>query len=430
MITFSIKFYNYFNAVYNFGRKITSEEKLSNIIDYVIHTFMSFPNAQAIGYYSLNKDNYLFEFQQSSNSKDDVFFINIIEKLIENGKIGLSINNRIIAYFEDDNKEFKLFIIPIFSTNSIIGLILIRTEFDVPEIELIALNLTSMFSYFIGYFIENLVINDENTRTKDLLEQIVASRTIDIQRQSLMISEKLENLKQNLIMTIPHEVRTPINAILGFSDYLINYSPSTHTSEWNDIIDILIDIKNSANRLKRFFENYIYYAQLVLISSNINEIKNIQNKKTYTVEPIIYDIVLNAAQKLNRKEDAIVNIVDSAIIVSEEYFTKVIEELVDNAFKFSDAGSKVEISSHIDNNIYVLSIKDYGRGMSNEEINGIDTYIQFDRNIYEQQGSGLGLSIVRRIIDLYNANFTVKSVKDSFTEVIVEFQITKLDFPM
>ncbi|HPI20078.1 MAG TPA: sensor histidine kinase, partial [Candidatus Kapabacteria bacterium] len=395
-----------------------------------IHTFLNFPYAKTIGYFSLNKETFLFEYQQSSNSNDDAFFINIIDILIESGKIGLSINNRIITYFEDDTKEYKLFIIPIFSPNSIIGLIIIKTDFDIPDIEIITLNLSSMLSAFVGNFIENLVINDENTRTKDLLEQIVATRTIDIQRQSLMISEKLENLKQNLIMTIPHEVRTPINAILGFSDYLINYSPSTQTSEWDDIIDILIDIKKSANRLKRFFENYIYYAQLVLISSNINEIKNIQNKKTYTVEPIIYDIALNAAQKYFRKDDVIVNIVDSAIIVSEEYFTKVIEELVDNAFKFSDTGSKVEISSHIDNNIYVLSIKDYGRGMSNEEIDGIDTYIQFDRNIYEQQGSGLGLSIVRRIIDLYNANFNVKSVKDSFTEVIIEFQITKLDFPM
>jgi len=430
MITFSIDFYNFFNSVYNFYRKITSEDKLSNIIDYVIHTFLNFPNAKTIGYYSLNKESFLFEFQQSSNSNDDAFFINIINKLIDSGNIGISINNRITTNYEDDKKEFKLFIIPIFSPNSIIGLIIIKTDFDIPDIEIITLNLTSMLAAFIGNFIENLIINDENSRTKDLLEQIVATRTIDIQRQSLMISEKLENLKHNLIMTIPHEVRTPINAILGFSDYLINYSPSTHSSEWDDIIDILIDIKKSTNRLKRFFENYIYYAQLVLISSNINEIKDIQNKKTYTVEPIIYDIALNAAQNYHRKDDVIVNIVDSAIIVSEEYFTKVLEELVDNAFKFSDTGSKVEISSHIDNNIYVLSIKDYGRGMSNEEIDGIDTYIQFDRNIYEQQGSGLGLSIVRRIIDLYNANFNVKSVKDSFTEAIIEFQITKLDFPM
>ncbi|NLO18910.1 MAG: HAMP domain-containing histidine kinase [Ignavibacteria bacterium] len=430
MTTFSIEFVNYLNSIFNYCKRISNEERLSDVIDEAIDIFLQFPYAQSVGYYFLNKDSFLFDFKKSSDPKEDSFYLNVLPKLIESGEIGNAVSSRTIVCKEDREDGAKLFIVPIFATSFVSGLVLIKTKYDSPSLEVMTANLTILFSNLLGYYFSNLILDDENKRHQDLLEQIVASRTIDIQKKSLMVSEKLENLKNDLIMSIPHEVRTPLNAIIGFSDYLINYASSPQASEWKDVLEILSDIKNSASRLKRFFENYIQYAQLVLISSNINEIRNVQNKKTLTVEPIIFDVAHSIAKSYSREADVCVNIVDSAIVISEEYFTKIIEELIDNAFKFSKAGSKVEITSYIKKNVYVLSIKDYGRGMTEEEIKDIDTYIQFQRDKYEQQGTGLGLSIARKIIDLYNANIFIKSEKHAYTEITVEFQTTQIDYPL
>ncbi len=97
-------------------------------------------------------------------------------------------------------------------------------------------------------------------------------------------------------------------------------------------------------------------------------------------------------------------------------------ELIDNAVKFSFPSKPIEIYSTEDAETYSLVIKNYGRGMSEEEIKNASPFIQHNRSYYEQQGNGLGLAIVQRVAEFYNVSLKIKSEKDSYLEANLTFR--------
>jgi signal transduction histidine kinase len=66
---------------------------------------------------------------------------------------------------------------------------------------------------------------------------------------------------------------------------------------------------------------------------------------------------------------------------------------------------------------------DNGRGMTDEQIAKIGAYVQFDRKIYEQQGSGLGLVIAKKLVELYYGKFKITTVKDQFTLIEISLAL-------
>ena len=95
--------------------------------------------------------------------------------------------------------------------------------------------------------------------------------------------------------------------------------------------------------------------------------------------------------------------------IAEEHFEKISDELVTNAFKFSGPGTPVKVISVQENGQYVLRISDRGRGMKPEHIAEVGAYMQFERRFYEQQGSGLGLTIAKGLVELHRGALNIAS---------------------
>jgi signal transduction histidine kinase len=106
--------------------------------------------------------------------------------------------------------------------------------------------------------------------------------------------------------------------------------------------------------------------------------------------------------------------------ISEEYLAKIVDELVQNAFKFSQPASPVRVA--LTNNspdTVTLTVGDRGRGLSTEHITKIGAYMQFDRKLHEQQGLGLGLTICKRLTELHGGTLTIQSDPSGGTTVTV-----------
>jgi signal transduction histidine kinase len=180
-------------------------------------------------------------------------------------------------------------------------------------------------------------------------------------------------------------------------------------------------IHDSGKRLERLIENFLIYAQLELLNTDPQYLQTLLRKQTRQPAPLIEEHAREQAELAKRPQDLTLELANVALPISDEYLSKVVEELVQNAFKFSSANSPVRVKLVEADNTVSLSVSDVGRGFSTEHITKVGAYMQFDRKLHEQQGLGLGLSIVRRLTELHGGTLTIQSEKGAGTVVTVKF---------
>lgn len=230
---------------------------------------------------------------------------------------------------------------------------------------------------------------------------------------------ELNNLKESLVTKIPHELRTPLVGILGFSE-LIKEEIQELSKE--EIIDYVSKINESGRRLLRRIEKFLFYSEL--LSGSIKKLR--QNRSDlfncFVDEELIRFIINPIVQDFNREKDIEVYIQPSNILIYEKYFNVLIKELVENAVKYSKSTSKVTIYGNIENNMYEIMVANDGMGLS-KYFNKYDAFKQFTEDNYIQEGVGLGLAIVKKIIEQCNGFLTIKNNTNNKTTVIVNLQL-------
>ncbi|BAZ70572.1 response regulator receiver signal transduction histidine kinase (plasmid) [Fischerella sp. NIES-4106] len=251
-------------------------------------------------------------------------------------------------------------------------------------------------------------------------EELLSAVTIRLEKQAAVERKsqaKLDELRNNITHSLPHELNTPLNGILGMSQLLIDNRDLINESEE---IEIAESIYTSANRLYRLTERFLLYSKLELILRDSKKIRVIREKieKCFSQEMII-NVSLKTAKNLGREKDLKLELQESVIKMPESKFSNVIEELIDNAFKFSLPDSEVRVVSNVTDSKFNLYVIDHGRGMTVDEIERIGAFMQFNRKSYEQQGSGLGLAIVQYIMKLYNGEFMIESKPQEQTVVSI-----------
>ena len=106
------------------------------------------------------------------------------------------------------------------------------------------------------------------------------------------------------------------------------------------------------------------------------------------------------------------------------------DELAQNAFKFSDPGTPVRLTLAEAFNAITLSISDQGRGFSTEQITRVGAYMQFDRKMQEQQGLGLGLAITKRLVALHGGTLSIVSEPNTGAVIAAKFPKAKTEMPV
>lgn len=342
---------------------------------------------------------------------------------IENGFIGdvMNSNDLILKNIESN---LNIIIAPLIASKGALGFVLMKSNIDIKLIDFESTFLLKNFSGYLSSSIYGLKLENENRAIHNKIDQLVAVQTRSLLEKQKEISEKVELLKSSLLMTLPHEVRTPLNQILGLTSYLKQSLDETDKVEMEEI---LTDVHSSAVRLRRLFENYLYLSALTINSYDIEDLAKLQLSTIYSAESLIYETATNISHSFVNADKIQLELVDSPLQISEEHFNKIIYELVDNAFKFGDNETKVYINSILDANKYIIKIKDNGIGIPLERIYMLDAYIQFDRLSNEQQGSGLGLAIVKKILDIYQGQIKFKSEVGEFTEITITLPIADIN---
>jgi signal transduction histidine kinase len=209
-----------------------------------------------------------------------------------------------------------------------------------------------------------------------------------------------------------------LTGILGLSSIL---AEDYETITRDGLLDIAQDIHRSAQRLQRLIENFLIYAQLQLLNESDQRLPFGNNTLPIPAETIVGRAARQQAEAVGRADDLRCDFQPCALPILGENLNKIVEELVSNALKFSDAGTPVRVATEQAQGVFTLTVTDQGRGMTREQIARIGPHMQFDSRTYEQQGSGLGLVIARRLTELQGGEWSIDSTLGRFTTVRVSF---------
>ena len=153
------------------------------------------------------------------------------------------------------------------------------------------------------------------------LDELINAVKARLSKQTLIqkdVNQELDKFRSNITRSLPHELLTPLNGILGMSDLLSNYYD---TMDADEVQSCLADIKTSSERLHRLIQNFLLFAQLELFQSNPQQSQIWQNRLSKTTTnpvSIIEKITQNIAQQIGRTDDLQLSLKEASVCISEE----------------------------------------------------------------------------------------------------------------
>ena len=235
------------------------------------------------------------------------------------------------------------------------------------------------------------------------LEVRVQERTAELRIAYEKLSE-LSQLKSNIIANISHELRTPLTHIKGYVELILAGMLGPLTVDQSGAVEV---IQKSTNRLERLVEDLIHFSvaskgefSLDLAAVNLNSVLSavMSRSQSKADEKQIHLACSLPDVPLQVKADA-------------EKISWVLLELVDNAVKFTPEGGSVAISAEMKTGFVTVSVTDTGIGIAPESLDEIfEPFHQLDGSSTRHYGgTGLGLALVRQIVDAHGARIHVHS---------------------
>ncbi len=225
----------------------------------------------------------------------------------------------------------------------------------------------------------------------------------------LMLSDvtqlrRLENIRRDFAANVSHELKTPLTAVKGFVETLLN-SPLDHTGETKRFLDI---VEKHVNRLDAIIENLLTLARI-----EENGETNRIGKQTHSVKEIIQKAIELRRPEAEAKKIRIEWLCDDASRMKMDsiLFEQAAVNLLDNAIKYSPEGSVIRIEGRMEVSELKISFKDEGIGIEKKHIPRLfERFYRVDKaRSRKLGGTGLGLAIVKHIIQAHGGHITVES---------------------
>ena len=209
--------------------------------------------------------------------------------------------------------------------------------------------------------------------------------------------ESVETLRENFVSDFSHEFKTPIVSIAGFAKLLKD--PTLNAEQRNEYLDVIID---ESNRLVELSESVLLLNRLE--SQEIT-------KEQYQLDEQMRQCVLMFEQQCEAKGIELNVDLQDHVSISSNYklMSQVVVNLLSNAVKFTDSGGTITVTCKTKGLNVLISVADTGCGMDEETKSNIfNKFFQGDTS-HTTPGNGLGLSIVKKIVELLDGQILVTS---------------------
>ncbi|MBN2257287.1 MAG: HAMP domain-containing histidine kinase [Anaerolineaceae bacterium] len=249
------------------------------------------------------------------------------------------------------------------------------------------------------------------------LEERVRERTNELENTMRKL-EELNQTKSTILSNLSHEFMTPLNHMKGYLELLKTDSLGRLNREQSDAINV---IQKSYTKLETLITDLLQFSEAS--HGNLFILR-----KTISILEFLKTPIKSASNlAFERKIKLIANLPDSApmVIGDPEKLTSVMNQLLDNALKFTPPGGTVTITAEARDNRVIISVSDTGIGIASDKLDEIfEPFHQLDQSTARRYGgTGLGMAIVKRILEEHDAKYQLSSKVNEGTSFIFELTI-------
>ncbi len=247
---------------------------------------------------------------------------------------------------------------------------------------------------------ESRITNAEQSDLSTLA--ITFNEMADTIVQNIEEIKSVDVLRRELVANVSHDLRTPLTVMQGYIETLQIKKGSLNDGQNNEYLDI---IKKSIKQLTQLVSQLFEYSKL--------EAKQVKpQKEPFAITDLVYDI--QSKYELIAKEKNInltTEFIDKTPLVFADIglVERAIQNLMDNALKFTPNKGKIKITINHDNENVTVKIKDSGPGISKEDQKYIFERFRQTEGKHKKSGIGLGLAIVKKIMELHETNIKIIS---------------------
>ncbi len=256
-------------------------------------------------------------------------------------------------------------------------------------------------------------------RHREHLEELVKERTSELEEKNIDVEQanerlkELDRLKSIFLASISHELRTPLNSIIGFTGILLQGISGPLSGEQKKQ---LTAVKGSGQHLLDLINDLLDVSKIeagkVKVSVEEFALAGVANEVTEAISP--------AAN--NKELDVVTEVQDDIVLLSDRRRIKqVLVNLVSNAVKFTDHGQVTITGKRLENEQVEFQVSDTSIGMKREDVQRLfQPFQQIDESLTkEHEGTGLGLYLCKKIVDLLGGTIKAESEYGKGSEFIV-----------
>ena len=236
-------------------------------------------------------------------------------------------------------------------------------------------------------------------------------------KEELEYKKTMEEIKNQVLANISHDFKTPINVIYStvqMQDLNINKKKYDSLISFNEII------KQNCNKLIRLINNFIDSIKLEddILSANLKYVNMVS---------LVEDITSSVLNYAKEKDINLVFDTDSEEIYTStdiEFMEKIMLNLLSNSIKYNKVGGSIDVKVEETKKMIIISVKDSGIGIPREKLKSVfNRFERADRSSIEtKEGSGIGLNIVKQMVEALNGAIDISSVENVGTVVKIIFQ--------
>ncbi|MBC5995647.1 PAS domain S-box protein [Romboutsia ilealis] len=258
-----------------------------------------------------------------------------------------------------------------------------------------------------------------------IIKDLTDKKTTELVEKELSERLEIDKIKTEFFTNMSHELKTPLNVIFSSNQLLESFYKNKKINDYNENVNNHIAlVKNNSYRLQRLINNIIDLTKLESGYYKLNLSKS-------NIVALVEDLFMKIEKYAKKKNISLIFDTESEEInmfIDEAEIERIMLNLLSNCIKFTPDNGEICVNIYDKDKSILISVKNTGVGIPKDKLNIIfDEFSQVDKTLSRNtEGSGIGLSLVKKLVELHNGTINVQSEENKETEFIIT--LNKLEF--